>query len=121
MTELQKNYTALIHPVYTYIVPISQHIFADGNVPRFPDPRDFKIAIVDEPDGIKLRVEFLSPALAHVCVDVRILVAIGVDSWPSTTDFPNRIPLGHVDCLLYHKAAQTVRLGKGVFTAFKVN
>ncbi|XP_050311537.1 uncharacterized protein LOC126747086 [Anthonomus grandis grandis] len=78
-----------------------------GNVPRFPDTRDFRLAIVDEPNGIKLKVEFLSPALSNVSVRVTILLAIGVDSWPSTTDFPGRVPLGHSDCLLNYQAAQT--------------
>lgn len=88
-----------------------QHVFygpAAGNVPRFPDPRDFRLAIVDEPDGIKLRVEFLSPALAHCSINVQIFVVVGVDAWPSSTNFPARIPLGHTDCLLYHHAAETV-------------
>lgn len=79
-----------------------------GNTPRFPDPRDFRLAIVDDPTGVKIRVEFLSPALASVSIDVRLLLAIEIDAWPSSTDFPNRIPLGHTDCLLYYKAAQTV-------------
>ncbi|KAJ3645638.1 hypothetical protein Zmor_023279 [Zophobas morio] len=90
-------------------IPSEQHVFygPGGNVPRFPDPRDFRLAIVDEPGGARLKVEFLSPALSNVCVDVRILVGIGVESWPSTTDFPARVTLGHTDCLLYHQAAQT--------------
>lgn len=79
-----------------------------GNVPRFPDPRDFRLAIVDEPNGIRLKVDFLSPALSNITIDVRILVAIGINAWPSSTDFPSRISLGHSDCLLYHQAAQTV-------------
>lgn len=78
-----------------------------GNVPRFPDPRDFRIAIVDEPQGIQIKIEFLSPALSTITIRIRLLLAIGLDFWPSTTDFPARIPLGHTDCLLYHKAAQT--------------
>nr|CAI5831640.1 unnamed protein product [Callosobruchus analis] len=78
-----------------------------GNVPRFPDPRDFRLAIVDEPEGVRMRVEFLSPALNACSIEVRLLVAIGLDAWPSTTDFPARVPLGHADCLLYHQAVQT--------------
>lgn len=84
--------------------------FLGGNVPRFPDPRDFRIAIVDEPDGIRLRIEFLSPALSNICIYVRLLVSIGLDFWPSSSNFPARVPLGHVDFLLYQKAAQTVIL-----------
>lgn len=83
-----------------------------GNVPRFPDPRDFRLAIIDEPNGIRLRVEFFSPALSNINIDVRLLVAIGLDAWPSSTDFPSRISFGHSDCLLYHQAAQTVRIDK---------
>ncbi|KAL1494511.1 hypothetical protein ABEB36_010097 [Hypothenemus hampei] len=78
-----------------------------GNVPRFPDTRDFRLAIVDEPNGIKLKVEFLSPALAKVTVKVTILIAIGIDSWPATSDFPARVSLGHSDCLLHYQIAQT--------------
>ncbi|XP_008197316.2 uncharacterized protein LOC103314106 [Tribolium castaneum] len=90
-------------------IPSNRHVFygPSGNVPRFPDPRDFRLAIVDEPGGARIKVEFLSPALANITIDVRILIGIGVDSWPSTTDFPSRVTLGHTDCLLYHQAAQT--------------
>ncbi|KAJ8957334.1 hypothetical protein NQ318_004813 [Aromia moschata] len=90
-------------------IPPHQHVYygPGGNVPRFPDPRDFRLAIVDEPKGIRIRVEFLSPALSSISLDVRLLVAIGIDAWPSSTDFPSRICLGHSDCLLYHQAAQT--------------
>lgn len=90
----------------------NRHVFygPSGNIPRFPDPRDFRLAIVDEPGGARIKVEFLSPALANITIDVRILVGIGVDSWPATTDFPGRVTLGHTDCLLYHQAAQTVGL-----------
>lgn len=76
-------------------------------MPRFPDPRDFRLAIVDEPQGILIKIEFLSPALNSVSVRVRLMLGIGLDFWPSTTDFPARVPLGHSDCLLYYKAAQT--------------
>ncbi|XP_060523408.1 uncharacterized protein LOC132700218 isoform X2 [Cylas formicarius] len=94
---------------YILDVPSKQHVYngPGGNVPRFPDTRDFRLAIVDEPNGIKMRVEFLSPALSDIALTVRILVAVGVDAWPSTSDFPSRIPLGHPDCLLYYKSAQT--------------
>ncbi|KAG5895211.1 hypothetical protein JTB14_035383 [Gonioctena quinquepunctata] len=98
------------YSVYSILkIPPEKHFFygPGGNVPRFPDPRDFRLAIVDEPGGIRLRIEFLSPALSSVSIDVRILVAIGIDAWPASTNFPTRISLGHSDCLLYHQAAQT--------------
>ncbi|KAF2878692.1 hypothetical protein ILUMI_27479 [Ignelater luminosus] len=102
----------IVDPLTLYNIlqtPADQHIFygAAGNTPRFPDPRDFKLAIVDEPSGIRLRVGFLSPALATITIEVRLLVAVGLDVWPSSTNFPFRVPLGHADCVLYHKAAQT--------------
>lgn len=90
-------------------IPANQQVFygPGGNVPRFPDTRDFRLAIVDEPNGIKIKIEFLSPALSNISIKVMVLIAIGTDMWPSSTDFPSRIPLGHLDCLLYHQAAQT--------------
>ncbi|XP_072376535.1 uncharacterized protein [Diabrotica undecimpunctata] len=90
-------------------VPPDKHVYygPGGNIPRFPDPRDFRLAIVDEPSGIRLKIEFLSPALSNITIDVTILVGVGVDSWPSSTDFPSRISLGHSDCLLYHQATET--------------
>ncbi|XP_056631150.1 uncharacterized protein LOC130441471 [Diorhabda sublineata] len=90
-------------------IPPDKHVYygPGGNVPRFPDPRDFRLAIVDEPSGIRLKIEFLSPALSNISIDVTILVAIGVDTWSASTDFPGRIALGHSDCLLYHQAAET--------------
>ncbi|GJQ73347.1 hypothetical protein Trydic_g13716 [Trypoxylus dichotomus] len=92
---------------------------AGGNSPRYPDPRDLRLAIVDEPGGIRLRIEFLSPVLANISINVRLLVAVGVDSWPGSTDFPFRVPLGHSDCLLYYTAAQTgmYLVGFGVHSA----
>ncbi|KAK5641536.1 hypothetical protein RI129_010083 [Pyrocoelia pectoralis] len=90
-------------------IPSEEHVFygPSGNTPRFPNPRDFKLAIVDDPSGIRIRVGFHSPALSSITIDVRLLVGIGFDAWPSTSNFPLRIPLGHSDCLLYYKAAQT--------------
>lgn len=93
-----------------------------GNTPRFPDPRDFRLAIVDEPTGIRIRMEFLSPALESISIDVRLILALQVDAWPLSTDFPARISLGHSDCLLYYKAAQTVNtscfIKSNIYTIF---
>ncbi|XP_025836461.1 uncharacterized protein LOC108742227 isoform X2 [Agrilus planipennis] len=90
-------------------IPPERHVYYGpvGNYSRFPDPRDFRLAIVDEPSGIRLRIGFLSPAIASVNIEVRLLVAIHIDSWPSTSDFPFRIPLWHADSLLYYRSAQT--------------
>lgn len=78
------------------------------NVERFPEPRDFRLAIVDEPSGVRLRVGFLSPSLAGTDIEVHLLLGIGLDLWPRTSSFPSRIPLEHPECLLYYQAAQTV-------------
>lgn len=93
-------------------IPSQEQIFygPGGNVPRFPDPRDFRLAIIDEPGGIRLKLEFLSPALSNININVRILTGIGLNFWPSSTDFPWRVSLSHTDCLLYHQAAQTVSI-----------
>lgn len=79
------------------------------NSERYPEPRDFRLAIVDEPEGVRLRIGFLSPSMAGNDIEVHLLLAIGFENWPRTTNFPNRIPLEHPECLLDYKAAQTVR------------
>ncbi|KAF5306841.1 hypothetical protein FQA39_LY00071 [Lamprigera yunnana] len=91
------------------LIPTEEHVFygAVGNTPRFPDPRDFKLAIVDDPTGVRIRVGFHSPALSRISIEVSLLIAISFDAWPSSTNFPFRISLGHSDCILYYKAAQT--------------
>lgn len=85
-----------------------EHVYFGGNgsTPRFPDPRDFRLAIVDEPGGIRIRLEFLSPALSSTSMNVRLLIGIESDAWPASTDFPGRVPLGHPDSLLYNEAGQ---------------
>ncbi|KAJ9582794.1 hypothetical protein L9F63_022864, partial [Diploptera punctata] len=83
---------------------------ADCNQSRFPDPRDFRIAIVESAPEVRLRIGFLSPALAgsrSEDVEVKLILGVGFSGWPETSDFPARAPLGHIDCLLFQKAAQT--------------
>lgn len=75
---------------------------------RYPEPRDFRLAIIDEPNGVKLRIGFLSPSLAGSDIEVRLLLAIGLEQWPRTCSFPQRIPLEHSECLLFYQAAETV-------------
>ncbi|XP_069700714.1 uncharacterized protein [Periplaneta americana] len=83
---------------------------ADCNQSRFPDPRDFRIAIVEGAPEVRLRIGFLSPALAGSRaedVEVKLILGVGCAGWPQSSDFPGRAPLGHIDCLLFQKAAQT--------------
>lgn len=77
---------------------------------RFPEPRDFRLAIVDEPSGVKLRIGFLSPTLAGNDIEVHLILAVGFEQWPRTSNFPNRIPLEHPECLLMYQAAETVSI-----------
>jgi hypothetical protein len=84
---------------------------ADCNQSRFPDPRDFRIAIVEGAPEVRLRIGFLSPALAGSRgedVEVKLVLGVGCSGWPQSCDFPSRAPLGHVDSLLFLQAAQTV-------------
>ena len=84
---------------------------ADCNQSRFPDPRDFRIAIVEGAPEVRLRIGFLSPALTGSRgedVEVKLVLGVGCSGWPQSCDFPSRAPLGHVDCLLFLQAAQTV-------------
>ncbi|XP_068082185.1 uncharacterized protein [Anabrus simplex] len=94
-----------------HLLPQEQVFYgaADCNQSRFPDPRDFRIAIVEGAPEVRLRVGFLSPALAmpQEDVEVRLILAVGFKGWPQASDFPARIPLGHLDCLLFQQAAQT--------------
>lgn len=98
--------------LYTWFYSHQNINLTDEEAAQFPDPSEFRIAIVDEPQGILLRLEFLSGKFANTCLDVKLLVAIGIDAWPSSSDFPERVPLVHPDCLLYNMAAETVSLIK---------
>nr|XP_022917087.1 uncharacterized protein LOC111426687 isoform X2 [Onthophagus taurus]XP_022917088.1 uncharacterized protein LOC111426687 isoform X2 [Onthophagus taurus] len=86
--------------------PSQNHLYF-GSEKNFPHTKDFRIAIVDEPEGIRIHLEFLSPILNNQILDIRVLVGINLDFWPKKSDFPLRVSLAHTDCLLYHLSAKS--------------
>lgn len=76
---------------------------SDGSL---PEPRNHRVAMIEDSGGILLRIG-LDGFKAHE-VEVRLLIGIGVSAWPSLTDYPRRIPLYHCDALLHYTAAQSV-------------
>ncbi|XP_075237677.1 uncharacterized protein LOC142333936 [Lycorma delicatula] len=94
---------------------------ADCNRSRFPDPREFRIAIVEGVPCVRLRIGFLTSnnnnnnssssnilfELPDEDVKVILVLGLGQTGWPQTCDFPSRIPLTHIDALLYQHAATT--------------
>lgn len=75
-----------------------------------PEPRNHRVALIEDSGGILLRIgldKFKSRE-----VEVRLLIGIGVSSWPTLADYPQRIPLYHCDALLHYTVAQSVRVYK---------
>lgn len=67
------------------------------------------MALIEDAGGILLRIG-LDGSKAREA-EVRLLIGIGVSSWPNLADYPRRVPLHHCDALLHYNAAQSV----GVF------
>lgn len=60
---------------------------------------------------IRLRIGFLSPnVILDEDIDVILVLGIGLQGWPLTSDYPRRIPLINGDVLLHHQAATTVSI-----------
>lgn len=72
---------------------------------QFPSSRDYRIAIVEGSPWIRVRLA--GGALGNG-TEAKLALGIAFHGWPSGSDFPSRIPLGHPDALLFYKAAQTV-------------
>uniref|UniRef100_A0A8D8VYG2 Mab-21-like HhH/H2TH-like domain-containing protein n=1 Tax=Cacopsylla melanoneura TaxID=428564 RepID=A0A8D8VYG2_9HEMI len=93
----------------------NQRVFygqANGDKIKFPDPKDFKIAIVESTNCIHLKIGFLPdypvlPETEDAEVDVTLILAIEFQGWPQTTNFPARIPLSHIDALYFQHMATT--------------
>ncbi|XP_076758422.1 uncharacterized protein LOC143427829 isoform X2 [Xylocopa sonorina] len=77
-----------------------------------PEPREHRVAMIEDAGGILLRIELGSFKAREV--EVRLLVGIGVSSWPSLADYPQRIPLYHCDALLHYTVAQSGMYGVAV-------
>ncbi|XP_017766501.1 PREDICTED: uncharacterized protein LOC108555384 [Eufriesea mexicana] len=70
-----------------------------------PEPRNHRMAMIEDNRGILLRIELDGFNAREV--EVRLLIGIGVSLWPSLADYPQRIPLYHCDALLHYTAAQS--------------
>ncbi|CAH0381304.1 unnamed protein product [Bemisia tabaci] len=92
-------------------IPVERQMYyapAKSNGCRFPDPRDFRIAIVEGSQCVRLRVGFLSPGLmASEDAEVTLVLGVGFSGWPASSDFTNRASVVHIDALLFHHAAAT--------------
>ncbi|RZF48735.1 hypothetical protein LSTR_LSTR015475 [Laodelphax striatellus] len=83
---------------------------------HFPDPRDFRIAIVEGGGpSVRMRVALLQHnQLFNSCQsadrDVSVTLTLGIEAegWPRSADFPfPRTSITHCDALLYQRAATT--------------
>ncbi|KAL0268435.1 UNVERIFIED_CONTAM: hypothetical protein PYX00_010387 [Menopon gallinae] len=106
----------IVDPVTLYHIlklPSSSHVFygaAECNESRFPDPRDFRIAIVEGSPETRLHISFLSPTAQTLIgegdVEIVLILGIGATGWPLSSDYPSRYPLDHVDVILSYQSAQ---------------
>ncbi|XP_046467863.1 uncharacterized protein [Neodiprion pinetum] len=70
-----------------------------------PEPRDHRVALVEDAAGILLRIGIGGSKNREA--EVRLSIGLGVSSWSSLADYPRRVPLHHCDALLHLTAAQT--------------
>ncbi|XP_026672873.1 uncharacterized protein LOC108629099 [Ceratina calcarata] len=70
-----------------------------------PEPRNYRVAMIEDAGGILLRIGL--DGFKSCEAEVRLLIGVGVSSWPSLADYPQRIPLYHCDALLHYTAAQS--------------
>ncbi|XP_050053254.1 uncharacterized protein LOC114126372 isoform X1 [Aphis gossypii] len=80
-----------------------QVFFGMGNTgsSKFPDPRDLRIAVVEDAQCVKLRI---SGPKTSGDISVVLLPAIEFSGWPKYTDILSRIPLTHPDILIHQRA-----------------
>ncbi|KAF0759952.1 Mab-21 domain-containing protein [Aphis craccivora] len=83
-----------------------QVFFGMGNTgsSKFPDPRDLRIAVVEDAQCVKLRI---SGPKTSGDIAVVLLPAIEFSGWPKYTDILSRIPLTHPDILIHQRATTT--------------
>ncbi|XP_046679398.1 LOW QUALITY PROTEIN: uncharacterized protein LOC124366842 [Homalodisca vitripennis] len=88
--------------------PQEQFYFGAAECHRhsFPDPREFRLAIVEGTPCVRLRVGLpLCISGSEEDIQVTLTLGIGFTGWPHSCDFPSRISLSHVDILLYQQVA----------------
>jgi len=80
---------------------------------KFPNPRDLRIAVVEDAQCVKLRV-----SVPKTTGDIAIVLmpAIAFSSWPKRTDILSRIPLTHPDVLVHQQATTTVNVFRADFS-----
>ncbi|XP_015437680.1 PREDICTED: uncharacterized protein LOC107192853 [Dufourea novaeangliae] len=70
-----------------------------------PEPKDHRVALIEDSGGILLRIALDGCKSREV--EVRLLVGIGLSSWPSSADYPERVPLYHCDALFHYTVAHS--------------
>ncbi|XP_060862312.1 uncharacterized protein LOC132939253 isoform X1 [Metopolophium dirhodum] len=84
--------------------PADEHVFfgmGSTGSSKFPDPRDLRIAVVEDAQCVKLRI---SGPKTSGDIAVVLLPAIEFSGWPKYTDVLSRIPLTHPDILIHQQA-----------------
>ncbi|XP_050432167.1 uncharacterized protein LOC126840459 isoform X2 [Adelges cooleyi] len=85
-------------------IPADEHMFfGPGSCGpcQFPDPKELRIAVVEDAQCVKLRIS--GPKLPGE-VAVVLLPAIEFEGLPKYTDLLSRIPITHPDILLHQRA-----------------
>lgn len=77
-----------------------------GEASDLPDVADYRVAVVEDESGIVLRIGLDGSKSQDI--EVRLVVGVSINSWPSCADYPKRVALHHCDALLHYSAAQTV-------------
>ncbi|KAJ8675297.1 hypothetical protein QAD02_011083 [Eretmocerus hayati] len=66
---------------------------------------EHRVAIVEDEGGIVLKIGLDGSKSQDI--QVRLLIGASINSWPTSLDYPKRIPLHHCDVLLHYTTAQT--------------
>uniref|UniRef100_A0ABD2XDQ4 Mab-21-like HhH/H2TH-like domain-containing protein n=2 Tax=Trichogramma kaykai TaxID=54128 RepID=A0ABD2XDQ4_9HYME len=79
-----------------------------GPESSLPEMSEHRVVIVEDESCIVIKIGLTDPrSQQSLDVRVRLLIGIGVDSWPVCADYPRRVPLHHCDALLHYEAAQS--------------
>lgn len=87
--------------------------FTAEDVKKFDssDVRKFRVEVIESNHLIQLRIGFLAPnVVLDEDIDVILILGIGLQGWPSTSDFPHRILFTNADILLHQQMATTVSI-----------
>lgn len=91
------------------VPPNEQFYVAIGDTQKdvHPKPRDFSIKVTTEGSGVRIVIHVppTKDAPQGKRVKVDLTLALGFDGWPQQSNFPSRVPHGHIDCLHFYNAA----------------